>query len=1149
MVAPKLGIRTVDIDGNMDQYLPDFQNLDLSAVFCAAGAVVVKYPVNGTNFDLLGEDVELAVTLNGVEVPQLRCLVESVDGNDVDEASDGSVWTFTARTLLGVFDQGIVYPLGWPHALNPTFDFTTATPGQIVKVFVDASQGRGALFLMDYDFTAALDSNGQPWSVNIASIGFNVGSKITEVIQVLVDNGYVEVATHGRTLSLYNPGTLGTDRSTGATPLRFQSGRDMSESPRKVSTRDIATTLLVNGANSSYAEVNSDAGTLLKWGRREGYFSASMTDQAAVLSYIATNKLAVTNVPLQEVTHGLVFEENDNPRPITNFTTGDWALSDVGHGWERFRIRQWTLSVDNNGMTTGGVTLNDLIAERIDKLNTKLNNLQGGVTSPGASTPKDTGKVPVAPTGVTLTTDYYVDHDQSRAFITVNWTAPVANTDSTVLEDLSYYLARWRYVGDSNWQATTRVEPTVTQTYFAGIFTNTSVEAQVQAVNQYNRGSAWSVSGVVTTARDLVAPNKPAPPVVTSNVGTLRVVWNGLDSAGAAQVADFDGVEVHVGTTPTFTPDATTLKDYLKGRSTRTTTITGLAYGTDWYVRLIAVDTSVNKSVPSDSNSTSHAVLNQVVGTEIGTGQVGLGQVAFSDVGNLVDDGTFENIAVRVNRQAQMTGTHFAFDNTTSSNGGWSIRHDSWAGGDTSEAIMLQGSLPVKPGERVFGAADYRATSDVPASPTFSYLSLVILWRDVNGVYLDSTGAASPTYLGVLADNWWSVADNTWHARVTGVSKVAPPNVATMEIWLHTVHRTAGTIWIDAVEVRRQIDTLMIQQAAITTALIADLAVNNAKIADLSVGKLTTGTLGADIVVGARIKTANTGARVELSSSGLLAYNSGGIQTGLISAADGSISMAGTFVTGYSGGRIEINPAGLPTIRIYSGAGTEYGFVNGFTLSGTDVGVGFNSSSFSGNSTQLGSRFVAWPGSAALEVVRSDNQQTSGGWLQAYPDSLQGGFNLLGVAGGNFWMGANQLSLAANSNNKATLSLSNTEVLLGFTQGASTENVWYLASGVTRHYGKWENNAGVAGATQGLYTGRVNIGSGFSGLSVTYGATMSSAMSPLATVSHSNYDNTTGTSTISPIWGISAGSGGTTGFTVGYDKGLAVAVQFWVFRG
>jgi hypothetical protein len=129
--------------------------------------------------------------------------------------------------------------------------------------------------------------------------------------------------------------------------------------------------------------------------------------------------------------------------------------------------------------------------------------------------------------------------------------------------------------------------------------------------------------------------------------------------------------------------------------------------------------------------------------------------------------------------------------------------------------------------------------------------------------------------------------------------------------------------------------------AATATALLID----DAHISDLTVSKVTAGTISADFIVGARIKTADTGARVELNSGGIGAWNAAGQQTVAIAGADGSVTIVGQLKSGTSGKRIEINPTStyLPEIRWYANTGTDYGYINAVS-SGTDVTLGMNSS-------------------------------------------------------------------------------------------------------------------------------------------------------------------------------------------------------------
>lgn len=1077
MATPTLTLRSVTSGGGLDQFFPDFDSLDLSPVFSAAGAVKFTYPQTGINWNLLHDDLEMAVLLDGIEVTSLRCVIESTEGNDADTAEGGSVWTYTCRTLLGRMDTAVIYPPLWPTSSDPVkHDYVSVTPGRILVDFITAAQSRGTLTWLSIDFSATLDSTGTPWASTI-DMSFNVGTKYSDIVKALVDAGVLEVQFNRRTLQAYNADSLGTDKTIGSTPLRFIRGRDMKESPRKSSTRELTTTLLLAGNNNLHVERQSAPGTLSLWGRREAYLSLNNLETAGSLSVVGDEVLSTSDSPLLEVTHGLVFEVPENPQPITDFDVGDWAYSDVGRGLELHRIKQWVLSVSKDGKIEGSVTLNDLIAEQLTKVNRRLASLENGTTNAGPSEEVDDGKAPAIPTDINLISSYYPQMNRARALVTMTWDAVTTNADATPASDIEGYTAQWRYATDGFWR--NRASTSGTTLTFDGMDTATPVVLQVEAHDKYGRSSGYSADQPITTAGDTTPPPKPSAPVVTTNVGTLRVVWTGLDNTSNPQPTDFAGVEVHLGPNGTFTPDSSTLKDFLPAGTLATTITQGLSYGTEYFARLVSVDTSGNRSAASDLTSTSHIILTPVVNVEIGTGQVGLANTRFSDVGNLIDDGSFEDSGVRDARSILFSGSHFAWDNTTSSNGTWSLRHDSWAGGATSEQLLLQGSLPVKPGERVFGAADYRCESSVPGT---SYLTLAIKWKDKSGAYLDSTGAVNNVSY-TLSDNQFTTSDNLWHSRVTGISKVAPSNVATMEIWLITANRTAGKIWIDAVEIRRQIDTLLVADLAVTTAKIADLAVNNAKIADLAVGKLTTGTLGADIVVGARIKTADTGARVEINSGGIGAWDASSNQTVTIASADGSVSIIGQLKSGTSGKRIEINPTAtmLPEIRFYPNTGSNYSFINSFS-SGTDSLLGMNGGQFTGaGGTTVASRVLLSNIGANLHVIRTDTQAQHGGGIAASASGIAASYYVNGQRGG-YW------------------DTTSTYAQFGYDDASASNrgNIYFGNDSTITMTGKFPNYS-VISSTSALFTGVVSVAGG-GGVVLSYGATMATTMAPMGMV-------------------------------------------------
>ncbi|MFI1166571.1 hypothetical protein ACH4UM_23945 [Streptomyces sp. NPDC020801] len=320
--------------------------------------------------------------------------------------------------------------------------------------------------------------------------------------------------------------------------------------------------------------------------------------------------------------------------------------------------------------------------------------------------------------------------------------------------------------------------------------------------------------------------------------------------------------------------------------------------------------------------------------------------------------------------------------------------------------------------------------------------------------------------------------------------------------------------------------------SATATALLID----DAHISDLTVSKVTAGTINADWIVGARIKTADTGPRVELNSSGMQAYNAAGTQTVNIASADGSVSIVGQLLSGTTGKRLEINPTStfLPELRFYANNGTDYGYING-SSSGSDVNLGMNSSQFTDGGIPVVARTYLNTVTAELAVVRVDDQTRRGGYVWASPGALFAGYNRGGVDGGQLYGDASQAQV--NFPNGGKFWGSSSQGWVGYDDGTSATNNWVFDNvGKTNHYGRWTDYVDL-GATQGLMMGRVGFSSTTS-LAVNYGTTRASNTRMICTVEddivHSD--------------AITANS--TTGFTLTISPALsgAGAIYFWSFR-
>lgn len=136
-----------------------------------------------------------------------------------------------------------------------------------------------------------------------------------------------------------------------------------------------------------------------------------------------------------------------------------------------------------------------------------------------------------------------------------------------------------------------------------------------------------------------------------------------------------------------------------------------------------------------------------------------------------------------------------------------------------------------------------------------------------------------------------------------------------------TIPQTDG-VWVRVVAVDRMGNKSSPSAAVQATAELID----DAHITDLSVSKVTAGTIMANWLLSAAIRTALSGARVEISSTGIRAYNTENQNTVNIDAATGTSTFTGTIQTLVNGNGITILPGVLPQIRLTpNGPYTHYG--------------------------------------------------------------------------------------------------------------------------------------------------------------------------------------------------------------------------------
>jgi hypothetical protein len=271
----------------------------------------------------------------------------------------------------------------------------------------------------------------------------------------------------------------------------------------------------------------------------------------------------------------------------------------------------------------------------------------GTTWTPTIPAPNRPTSTPGAPTfASTPTTGQSILPGVSTAatYITCTLTPPTTNTDSTTFSGAQSYAVRWRYENQANkpWTVVTSLAAVSNASdtgstggnviTFYGVKPGETISIEASVTDVYGNVSPWSYPATSVTAyKDGTPPNAPSTPVCTSYLSGIQVKWDGLDFAGAAQPVDFSYVDVHVGTSSTFTPSSATQVDRLLSAGQtffmKDGSGTALTLGNTYYVRLIAYDYAGNASSVSTAGS---AVVSFSVNTASGTGTLGANMVGFN---------------------------------------------------------------------------------------------------------------------------------------------------------------------------------------------------------------------------------------------------------------------------------------------------------------------------------------------------------------------------------------------------------------------------------------------------------------------------------------------------------------------------------------
>jgi hypothetical protein len=579
--------------------LVDWNKVTAGFEFSAVSSFSCDYPLTGRFATLLDTDVEIVGFYNGAEPRNARWVSRGLDGNTIDDL--GGKVSISALSWWDVLRKVVVYT---------STSFTAQTPGAIIKTLFQTATTRGAFGTSastTSTFTNTLDSNGNAWAFNLTKT-YSPGDNYRAVLENLVALGLVDIEWQGRDLRVYNAGAMGTVKS-----VVLAAGRHTTENPFQKSTEDRANVVLIEGESNVLVERTTSGPR-----REESYMQQSGISNVATLNVVGDNVLAgLSVIKTQKV---VKIPAQNTVEPFQDFIVGDWVLYDDGvNTVSSNRVKQLALEIDQDGNDVYSAALNDLILENNIKRALQLQSLAGGVGSttigvPASPSPPDT-TIPSAPASCTVTSSTYVEGQtgQIRAQVTVGWSPVTTNTDTTAIGDLQryevqYFTSSSPLLPPSQWSTATIVDSSTTVAYFGPFEPGSSVTARVRAVDTAGHPSAWTTSSATTVVSDTTGPIAPSTPTVVTQFRGIQVTWNGLDNVGAVMSPDFYRCDLHVSTTTGFTPTTGTKVDSVTTRGA-VFSVQGLTYGTTYYAKLVAYDTTGNASTPSAQGSATPQTL------------------------------------------------------------------------------------------------------------------------------------------------------------------------------------------------------------------------------------------------------------------------------------------------------------------------------------------------------------------------------------------------------------------------------------------------------------------------------------------------------------------------------------------------------------
>jgi hypothetical protein len=524
-----------------------------------AGTLSMTYPRVALNGGILQRGLEQGLEI-GMEVATHDAWVEPYNcrfllvsrSRDAKDSTD----TVTLNCMTWIWLTKKILNLNMSALLADTDNkgkrpFYSATSGMIVHTLLDENRTRGgAATVMPAGFNSARDTNGDTWAYKM-TLYYDAGVDLYTVIDNLSANGMCDWRTDGRMLKLWNADSTALCRDLSAR-VRIPLATGLLESPEEETIEGLAGNILVRGDNDLvFTQENKAAPS--PWGRWELYSSQGGVSNRDTAQLLMQTQLASAARVRGQYTRQILTTGIEH-LPLVDYRPGDWITAPtVNHG-EKVRVQRVELSNRNDGGVKCALMLNDRLYDAQTRQAKRIQGITGGAVAGGASgatpAPEKDHRIPMAPAGLVVQTDAYIDaNGYARGLATVQWAEVTQATNHTSIEITSYRV-EWRpNIAGEAWRSAGVTADTTLS--WGDLDCGTTIQVRVRAVPTYSdKLGDWSEVAVVDVAQDVTPPSVPSTPVLASELGVVTIHWDGRTATGTRMEPDFDHIEVGRGTNP-----------------------------------------------------------------------------------------------------------------------------------------------------------------------------------------------------------------------------------------------------------------------------------------------------------------------------------------------------------------------------------------------------------------------------------------------------------------------------------------------------------------------------------------------------------------------------------------------------------------------